>query len=234
MQVEATIIRIRQETPTVKSFLFDLGGAAFAFLPGQWVDLYIETPISQIVGGFSITSSPVQRETIEVAVKKISHALPSVHMHERAKVGDTFFIDGGMGDFYYQRDMGSTLVLIAGGIGITPLISILRYVDQAHPDVEATLIYSARTPSELAFFQELEAIALRNPRVRCIFTITRPGSEPWDGRVGRIDLGLLQEYAPGNDALFFICGPTGMMDEVQSALARMGVSSPRTKMERWW
>ena len=63
LDFDATIVRIEQQTPTVKSFLFDLGGDQLTFLPGQWVDLYIDTGLSAEVGGYSITSSPLQPGT---------------------------------------------------------------------------------------------------------------------------------------------------------------------------
>ena len=235
MEVDATITKIRQETPTVKSFLLDLGGDPFHFLPGQWVDFYIDLGHKLEVGGFSIISSPLQKETIELAVKKQAYGAPSVYLHEQAKVGDTFIINGGFGDFYYDydRDTGNPLVLIAGGIGITPLISILRYVDEAHPEVEVTLIYSSTTPSELVFLRELKAISARNPRIRCVFTTTQPQEELWEGHVGRIDLALLKEHLPEKDALFYLCGPPAMLDDVSVLLADLGVDPSRVRMEKW-
>ncbi|MSQ22897.1 MAG: FAD-dependent oxidoreductase [Dehalococcoidia bacterium] len=234
MKVRATITRIVQETPLVKSFLLDLGSADFSFLPGQWVDFYIATGGSMQVGGFSITSSPLQRGSIEIAVKKIPSGVPSVYLHERARVGDSFMIEGGSGEFYYQRDMGSSVVLIAGGIGITPLMSILRYIDEAHPDVEATLLYSAKAPSELLFWEALRAMAERNPRVRCALTVTQPGGEPWQGRRGRIDRAMLKELMPGKESLFYVCGPMLMLEDVSEALVGLGVTSPCIRTERWW
>ena len=234
MEVDATIIRIQEETPTVKSFLFDLGGAGFSFLPGQWVDFYIDTGNSIVVGGFSITSSPLQKGTIELAIKKLSQGRASTYLHERASVGDSFIIQGGFGDFYYEQGMGGPLVLIAGGIGITPLMSMLRYVDEARLEVDVTLFYSTRTPSELVFYNQLQALAAHNPRIRCVFTVTRPRGEPWDGPIGRIDLAPLREYAPSHDSLYYLCGPPPMLDDLSLLLADLGIEPSRIKIERWW
>ena len=71
-----------------------------------------------------------------------------MHVHDRAEVGHPVRIDGGYGAFYYREGMGNRLVLIAGGIGITPLISMIRFVDEAQLGVDLTLIYSAKRPSE--------------------------------------------------------------------------------------
>jgi ferredoxin-NADP reductase len=236
MGVDVILTRIRQETPTVKSFLFDLGGQPFTFLPGQWVDFYIDLGYKTEVGGFSITSSPLQRGTFELAVKMQAHGVPSVYLNETAKVGDTFIVDGGFGTFYYdeQRDKGAPLLLVAGGIGITPMMSILRYLNEAHPEVEVTLLFSATTAEELVFREELEAMASRNPRIRVVFTVTRHHDEPWEGRVGRITLALLKEHLPQPGAWCFICGPPAMLDEVPPLLAQLGVDPSHIRMERWW
>ena len=102
------------------------------------------------VAGYSITSSPLTNGRIEIAVK-LEGENPVTHLlHTRAKIGDELHIDGGQGEFYYQRGKGDSIVLIGGGIGLTPLISILAYVAEAHPEVGATLIYSASSPRRTA------------------------------------------------------------------------------------
>lgn len=234
MDVDATILRIQQETPTVKSFLFDLGGVDLPFLPGQWLDLYVETGSSTAVGGFSITSPPLQRGTIELAVKKLPHGAAATYLHQRAKVGESFLIRGGSGNFHYDQNWDGPSVFIAGGIGITPLMSILRYVDQAGLNVDVLLLYCARTAAELVFYDELQGLAARNPRVRCVFTVTRPDQKKWDGRVGRIDEALLREQIPEMNSLFYLCGPPPMQDGLSSVLAGLGVAPSSIKVERWW
>ncbi|MEE8291472.1 MAG: FAD-binding oxidoreductase [Candidatus Tectomicrobia bacterium] len=236
MQTIAQIARIRQETPTVKSFLFTLPEMALSFLPGQWVDLYIDDPAlgpDVIVGGFSITSSPLQQDGIELAVKKIPEGQASVYMHERVKVGDRLLIDGGYGDFCYQEEMGEALVLIAGGIGITPLMSIIRFVVEAGLDVPITVFYSAKTPSELVFRQELTTIAAQHDKIRCQFTVTRPDQEPWDERVGRIDRLMLAEQGVEQRARYYVCGPRGFAQDMQAMLTALGVATSRVKSEAW-
>ncbi|MCW3978127.1 MAG: FAD-binding oxidoreductase [Candidatus Bathyarchaeota archaeon] len=230
MRIEA----IRQETPTVKSFRLNLGGKEFSFLPGQWMDCYAEVDGRSEVAGYTITSSPTTEESIEIAIRYSEDSPVTRYLHEDAVVGDLLHIDGGQGDFYYRREMGDSLVLIAGGIGITPLMSILRYVDAAEPDVIATLFYSAKSPSEFVFRDELEEMTARNGNIGCILTVTGSKDEPWDGNVGRIDSVLLRESRLDVDALFFICGPPPMGPEMAGLLERLGVSASRIRYEQWW
>ena len=236
MKTVARMTQIRQETPTTKSFLLELGEADLSFTPGQWVDLYINDPLvwpEVVVGGFSITSSPLQKGSIELAVKKIREGRASVYLHERARVGDLITIDGGYGDFYYQEGMSDSLVLIAGGIGITPLMSMIRYVDGAGLDVNIALFYSSRTPSELLFLEELKAISSRNGRISCQFNVTRPGREPWDGQVGRIDHQMLEEKGLDRRSLYYVCGPQGFARDIAAILTGLGVEPSRVKSEEW-
>lgn len=234
MEVDATIVRIKTLSPTVKSFHFDLGGADLSFLPGQWVDFYVDTGSSTEVGGFSITSSPLKRGTLELAIKKLPHGPAAIYLHEQAKVGDSFLVQGGFGGFYFDQDWDGPLMLIAGGIGITPFMSMLRYLDEAGRQVETVLLYSASSPSELLFRQELQALEGRNPSIKCVFTVTRPHDAAWEGRVGRIDPELIQEHMPARDCLYYLCGPPALQDDLSSGLAELGADPFRIKAERWW
>jgi ferredoxin-NADP reductase len=230
----AEIIRIHQETPTVKSFRLTLPTPTFSFLPGQWVDLYIDDPDEgELIGGFSITSSPVHRDYIDLAIKKIPDGRASVYLHERVRVGDVVTIDGGYGDFYYRDGMGQALVLIAGGIGITPLMSLVRHIDEAQLSVDMSLFYSAATPLEFVFHEELQEVAARHANIRCHFTVTQPGDTSWDGRVGRIDRQMLGEQAMVPNALYYLCGPRGFAEDMEALLTQLGVGLPQIRREAW-
>ena len=233
MRIPATIASIGQETPTVKSFRLDLGTHEFSFLPGQWVDCYVEIDGTPQVAGYSMTSSSLTKGTIDLAVKLVGQNPVTHFLHRRARVGDRLCVEEGQGDFYYRRNMGDSLVLMGGGIGLTPLMSMIRYVDQAEPKVSATLLYSARTPSELLFRQQLEEIAARNVRIRCRFTVTRPSTEPWSGRTGRIDAAMLAEAEIDLGALFYLSGPPAMVEDMAHLLEERGVPASRIKHETW-
>ena len=234
MRIPATIVRIARQTPTIKSFYFDLGGHELGFKPGQWVDFFVTLEGAEAVGGYSITSSPTTQNAIGLAVKLDAGDHPVTNwLHHEARVGDSVEISLG-GDFYYTPDMEGPIVLIAGGIGLTPLMSVLRAIDESERYAPTTLIYSVSTPAELLFRRELKEIATRNSAISLVFTITRPGDEPWSGRVGRIDDSLLRSERVSLDSLFFICGPPAMIRDVVEMLNRLGVSGSRIKYEQWW
>ena len=234
MRVPATITHIARQTPTIKSFDLDLGGHELGFKPGQWVDFFVTLEGAEAVGGYSITSSPSIQDSISLAIKLDEGDHPVTNwLHREAQVGDTVEISLG-GDFYYTPDMGGPVVLIAGGIGLTPLMSIVRAIDETDVSTPTTLIYSVSTPSEILFRQELEEIANRNPSIRLVFTVTQHGTEEWRGHTGRIDDDLLRSKRVSPDSLFFLCGPPDMIRDIIGMLVKLGAPGSRIKYEQWW
>lgn len=233
MRITAKIAAISQETPTIKSFRLDLGGQNFEYRSGQWVDFFVRIEGAEAVGGYSITSNPTHKGYIDLAIKLDGYGVVTHYLHKQASVGDGVDIQVG-GDFYYTRDMADSVVLLGGGIGLTPLMSIMRYVDEDAPDTQLALVHSAQTPSELLFRDELEAMADRNPRIRNIFSVTRQGSEPWEGQTGRIDAQLINDQEIDLGALFYICGPPEMIQSMLAMLRGLGVAETRIRYEQWW
>ena len=234
MRIPATITSVTFETPTVKSFALDLGGREIGFSAGQWVDLFVTIEGAEAVGGYSITSSPADQTTIRLAVKHDGSDHPVTNwLHDYARAGDVVEVSLG-GDFTYTPDEAGSIVLIGGGIGMTPLMSIVRTVDEMAQITRLALVYSASSPDELLFRRELEAIAVRNSRIRCVFTVTRSVPETWDGHTGRIDGEFLRTEGIDLGALFFICGPPGMIQDVAAMLGALGVPGERIRYEQWW
>ena len=233
MRSKAQIASIGQETPTVRTFTLEVS-REFRFLPGQWVDCYAEVEGSLQVAGYSMTSSPTRTGMIELAVKNVGDNPVTHYLHHDAEVGDTLYVEGGHGDFFFNGGVADSLVLIGGGIGLTPLMSMLSYVDEAAPEIEVLLLHSARAPEELLFRGRIEAVERRNPRVRAVFTLTGPPPKDWSGRVGRIDGAMLREVGADLGALFYVCGPPGMPENVADEAVGTGVARRRILFERWW
>ena len=234
MRLPAAISGIRQKTPSIKSFTLDLGASEIGFSAGQWVDFFVTLEGAEAVGGYSITSSPAFQTSIALAVKKDNsgHAVTS-WLHEDAQTGDEVEVSLG-GGFLYTPDEADSVVLIGGGIGLTPLMSIVRSVDELAFKTRLTLIYSASTLDELLFKRELESIQSHNERIKCVFSITGAAPVGWDGRTGRINSDLLREESIDLDALFFLCGPPDMITAIVVALRDLGVPRPQIRYEQWW
>ena len=234
MRIPVRIANIRQISPTVKSFTLALDGKPFTFLPGQWIDCFVEINGKTEVAGYSMTSSPTEDGWFSIAVKLVGDNAVTDYLHDCAKVGDTLIVEGGSGDFHYTGDKSHPLALIAGGIGITSITSIIRYIDQSDLQVPTTLVYSASTPSELLFREEFDEISSRNPNFRTCYSVTQPHSERWSGHTGRINVETLREAGIDADRLCYICGPPEMIRAMLIALKKIGVPEERLRYEQWW
>lgn len=232
--IPATIVSIREASPTVKVFRFDTGAERFIFLPGQWLDFHVEVDGEPLVGGYSMTSSPLD-PVVELAVKASGWNPPTRWLHERARVGDRVVLDGGYGACTYRAGDASALLLIAGGIGITPLMSILRYAHTETPDVPLTLLFSAPSADELVYRDEIETL-IADPshasRWRAEWFVTREGPSP--RRIDRATIERALATLGQTEATVYLCGPSTMIDEVAATLGDLGVPPERVRFERWW
>jgi ferredoxin-NADP reductase len=233
-QFSARITGIRQETPTVKSFVLDYGSQEFTYLPGQWIDLYVETQEGMAVGGYSMTSSPAQHGHFSLAIKQGTRHPVTRHMYEHAHVGDLVSVSNGQGVFVFEQGMTSRIVLVGAGVGLTPLMSILRYVHGSAPEVSATLVYSIPSPEEYLFRDEIEGMVRDNPNIRALVTVTQDAPKGWSGRTGRISEQMLREAGTSDDTLYYLCGPQQMIEDVVKILQGMGIPDTRIVYEKWW
>jgi len=250
---DATIVEVREETPTVRELVLDVAGP-FTFRAGNWVDFFI--PDLEKVGGYSMCSLPAELPRLRLAVKRSSHP-PAAWCHSAAAApGACVQLKAG-GDFYWDpvRDGPSTehLLLVAGGLGINPLYAMAQEAlaasaaggDEAAADGSrlrrVTLLYSAGRPAELAFRGHLEELARQDPRLQLRLAATRPEAEDeWAGRTGRIDAAELRSAldeaaVPHEGVLAYVCGPPAMTDELVEVLrTELGLSEGRVRFEKWW
>ena len=228
--IPARISDIRDATPTIKVISLDLLGQEFVFKPGQWIDCYSEIDGVREVAGYTITSSPSLEGFLELAIK-VSDRPVTRFIHEKAVLGDFLYIDGGQGDVFYSGEMGD-VVLIAAGIGITPVMSILRYVHDSTRN-KALIIYGAHKPGELVFYEDIVRMVVDSHRIRSVFTVSL-ASPDWIGRVGRIDKALIESLKFDLSKLFYISGPREMIEDTIDILKELGVRDEMIRYEFWW
>ena len=230
--IPARIVTIVQETPTIRSFVLDTGGR-YTGLPGQWIDVVQTIDGETKAAGLSPTSVPNPEGRVQVAVKR-AYAHPVTQwLYEEAKEGDTVAISHGSGSFHYTPERGRKVVLIGGGVGVTPLVSIFRYIDEQVPDAEAHLIYSVAQAREILFQEELERRVAENPRLDMTVTVTgEPGT--WGGLTRYVDAELIEEQFLDPEALYYLCGPNAMVDSMAECLPQLGIPEDQVIFERWW
>jgi len=237
MQYLTHITAIQRKTPNVKLFTLDYGSQDFHYHPGQWVDIHLTIDDETHNCGYSITSIPSTRSSIDVAVKLAPELKLTDHLHHASKIGDKVFISHAQGDVYITDDLEGPYVFVAGGVGITPLYSMIQLVNAQKPQTSVTLIYSISTPEEFLFAEELKAMENANPNFRCFVTVTR-AQQHREAFTGRINAAMLREIALPVNANYYLCGPPQMVDDVAALLITLGseleITENNIRYDRWW
>lgn len=225
--------RIIDETPDVKTFcLIAETPVFFNYQPGQFVNLQIEIDGQFVIRPYSISSSPTRPYHLSITVKRVPAAEPDLPgglvsnwLHDHFAVGDQVkLISGPLGHFTCLPDLPGKMLLISAGSGITPMMSMSRWVQDTLADSDIVFLYSARTPDDIVFRSELETMAAQMPNFRLAVTLTRslPGRS-WMGLTGRISKPILSMVAPDlMERAVFVCGPERFMQEVRSMLEAIG------------
>ncbi len=225
--LEATVVASRRLTPHAHGIMLKKP-AGFSFKPTQFTFLSLETGQGTDVRPMSIATSPT-RPNLEYAVR-VSDS-PFKRAFASLRPGDSVKVQGPFGRFLLREDRPA--VLLAGGIGVTPLKGMAEYAaDKALP-IPMRLVYSNRTEEEIAYRAELEELESRNPRFRVIHTLTRTdASRGWKGPVGWISARHLQEAVQDLDRpVFYVCGKTPMVAEMLRVLSAFGVPESDVLLE---
>ena len=226
--VPVSVLAVFDESPTIKTFRL-ARPASFPFEAGQFLTVRAQVDDRPQVRCYSISSSPQSTGYMEISVKR--QGLVSSALHATLRPGSQLLVKPPAGRFTYPAGDDRPVVLIAGGVGITPLISMLRHGVAADPERPFTLLYSARGRRELAFWDELGWLARRHPHVRLVGTVTEP-DRTWEDRVGRIDRALIADCVPdAARSVFLMCGPLEMIAAMRATLLSMGVPEPRVRSE---
>lgn len=234
MQVfDTQVIYVASATPSIRLLTLKLDDPAFRFLPGQWVEVTREIEGRSYTAGYSVTNSPLRRGEIELAIK-ISGKHPLADwIHHQARPGDCLKVTQGQGPFVYVPEMSDNLVLIGGGVGVTPLVSIFRFVRDAGLATRTHLLYSVSDSREILFQDELQTAAREHDNLLVSITVTHPDAA-WQGLTGRIDPIKLHAIEMPGDTLFYLCGPRGMVEDMSAMLHDLGVPMSRIIFEKWW
>jgi len=230
---DANVTAITAATPSIRALRLAIPDPAFRFLPGQWVDLSIEIDGATHTAGYSITTSPMHPGEIELAIKASTHHPVARWAHQHAAVGDRVRVSQGQGPFVYLPEMSDNVVLIGGGVGITPLLSIFRHVRDAGLPTQAHLVYSVSDSREILFHDELDAAVRNHDNLHLSITVTQPDPS-WHGLTGRIDPVKLHALDVPDDTLYYLCGPKGMVEDMSTLLHDLGVPMNRIIFEKWW
>lgn len=233
---ELRIAAIFQETPDVRTLrLMSADGGEFPFVyqPGQFINIQLMIDGKRVNRSYTLASPPTRSDACELTIKREPSGLASRYIHERLRVGDVLPVSGPSGRFVFTGDNASGVVLISGGVGITPVMSILRYLtDRAWKGAIHFLIV-AKTEQDLIFRDELRWLQCRHSNLHVCITLTR--TEPqsmWTGNRGRATAELMTRVIPNLTQLpVYLCGPNEMMDATTELLINLGVPSSQIHTE---
>jgi len=229
------IINIVEETPDVRTFRFaDPDGQPLPFnhLPGQYLVLSLLIDGKKVKRTYTIASAPTQSAYCEITVKREENGYGSRHLHETFREGQVVNITAPAGRFTFSGTESPSIVLIAAGVGITPLMSILRNLTAQRWLGEIHFVYSAKTPRDIIFRRELDELQKRFRNLRLHVTLTRAEEKEWTGKKGRITAELLKELVPDIARHpVYICGPAAMMEPTIKLLNELGVPKEQIKAE---
>jgi 3-phenylpropionate/trans-cinnamate dioxygenase ferredoxin reductase subunit len=208
------------------------GHGGMKFKPGQFAWLTLgPTPFSMQQHPFSFSSSAVRPDRLEFTIRELGDFTSTIG---RVKAGTTAFLEGPYGAFVPVLSGGNGLVLIAGGVGIAPMMSLLRTLRDMKDQRTVLLIYGSRDKDETIFRDELESLR-KMLRLQVVF-VQEQADDSLSSESGLIREELLETYLPGaagRDFQYFICGPVPMMDMAERYLARAGVPHGRIHSERF-
>ena len=218
------LVRIERQTHDCVSLRFRITQAgALRARPGQFLTFDWLLDGQKLARCYSISSSPTQTGFVEITVKKPPQGCVSAFLNERATNGLTVEASGPSGRFCFDEHQHKSIVLFAAGSGITPIMSILRYIDDLCLDTQATLFYTVRTQRDIIFEQELKRLQERLPNFQLVILLTRPESG-WTGVRGHLSREfIIQRLREVRQRTFFLCGPGAFMDHVTGILLSLGI-----------
>jgi ferredoxin-NADP reductase len=226
------LIRSEVQTHDAKTLCFRIqDGKRLMAKPGQFLTFHLNIDGDQVVRCYSICSSPLKTDYVEITPKRTKNGYVSDFLNERAMPGLVIRASGPAGKFYFDEEVHKDVVLIAAGSGITPMIAMLRYIEERALDVPVTLIYCVRTSRDIIFQRELARLSRSLAGLRLIITLSAPDAE-WEGNKGRLNKELLLERVLDFRApTFFLCGPGAFMQDASELLKEQGVPADHIKQE---
>jgi ferredoxin-NADP reductase len=221
-----------QQTHDTKTLRFQiLGERRLCAKPGQFLSFQWTIDGQRVTRSYTVSSSPVHENYVEITPKRIENGCVSVFLNERAKPGLAVEASGPYGRFYFDETLHKSIVLIAAGSGVTPMISMLRYIDDLKLATPVTLLYCVRTGADIIFENELVRLGTSLSNFKYEVCLTRP-DPTWKGRSGRLTEEFVSQNVTDLDSpTFFLCGPKGFMDNARRILSTLGVNQERILQE---
>ncbi len=227
MKFETQCVQVIPRARDIFSYRFPRP-EALNYQPGQYMLVTIEADGKELTHPFSLSSSPTEEDFVEFT-KKLTDSDYSKALR-LFKPGSGAQIDAPYGTFTFQGEH-QKIVLLAGGIGITPLRSMCKYSADKRLNSSIILLYGCRTEDEIAFKAEFEEVQNQNQNFKVVFILSEPNSQ-WKGPVGFISADFVMRQVPDySERFFYACGPPGMVNAMEKVMTNMGLPMSKLKLE---
>lgn len=234
-QTSVKVVDIIDETHDAKTFR--LAGdqpLLFSYHPGQFVTFILEIDGQEVKRSYSMSSSPSRPHLLEITIKRVPGGLVSNWFCDEVKLGQRLNIKGPSGKFSCFEYPSSKMLFIGAGSGITPIVSMSRWISDTAADVDIKLLASFKSPADIIFRKELETLSARSRRFDVAVTLTSDwlGTESWHGFRGRVRSDMLRMFVPDLDERdVFVCGPEPFFKTVRQVLHELGFDASRLHSE---
>jgi ferredoxin-NADP reductase len=229
------VTELIDETPRVRSIVLDVANWP-GHRAGQHVDVRLTAEDGyQAQRSYSIASAP-EDSHLAITVELLPDGEVSSYLFGELRRGDQLELRGPIGGYFvWEASRGGPLLLVGGGSGIVPLMSMLRHREAAGASVGARLVYSSRSWDDVIYRDELQGLSGGSNGPEVFHTLTRSQPLGWTGYARRVDGAMLSETAwpASSSPTAFICGPTPFVESVASALVLLGYPATSVKTERF-
>lgn len=232
----ASVKEIKPETTNVKTFTLALP-MWMRHRAGQHYDIRLTAEDGyQAQRSYSIASEPEREDEVDITVERINDGEVSAYMHEVLVPGDRIEVRGPIGGYFvWEAGVQEPLLLIAGGSGVVPLMSMIRHRAAAGARNPTALLYSSRSLEDIIYYSELESLRSADNGLQVSHTLTRSQPPGWKGYARRVDPSMLREVVQplGRSVHVFICGPTLLVESAANELVKIGIRSDQVRTERF-
>jgi ferredoxin-NADP reductase len=229
------VAELTDETPRVRSIVLDVANWP-GHRAGQHVDVRLTAEDGyQAQRSYSIASAP-EDPRLAITVELLPDGEVSSYLFGELRRGDQLELRGPIGGYFvWEASKGGPILLVGGGSGIVPLMSMLRHREAAGASVGARLVYSSRSWDDVIYRDELHGLSAGSNGPEVFHTLTRSQPPGWTGYARRVDGAMLSEIAwpASSSPVAFICGPTPFVESVASALVLLGYPATSIKTERF-
>ena len=233
LEFETEVIDVIQRTSYIKSFRFRASDDVY-FKAGQIFNLTIKIEGKESTKHFSFSNSPTEKGYIEFT-KRITGSIFSRAL-DCLREGDWARINMPFGSFAYKGDH-EKITFITGGIGITCVRSIFKFVCDMKLGTDMVLLYSSKTTEDIVFLEDFDKMSSVNNKLRVLYTLTSPDVDrrSWTGRTGRISSAMIREEIPDiSERVFYLSGPPRMVDSLSSILSdELNIENDNIRQERF-